>query len=896
MSEIPLLTIHPKERGREHQHEPQLQHVALPPLAMSSAQSDPSEVKLASPPSSPEIAALPRTDSSDDIASNFAATRPLMIMTRHDAPSSLGVPPSPRSNAYRYASSQGGRHDDVSQAHSHGNPAEVFSSKLERQQQAHQHVSMPHQIPFQGYDLKVGSEAAEHRPMLQRAGSFVQYVDEAAQGSMLITAASKNQLLAMNELLGLGVSPNSADYDRRSALHIACAEGHLEAANLLLEHGATVNVRDRFGLTPLDEAVKSRNNLLVKALVTKGAELSKIGSETSLLTLAAQNREEDIPLAKLMLESKVDPNCADYDGRTPLHLAVCESNVALAEILLNHGADPLKEDRWKCTPLMECSRHANRTGMNEMTRLFHSRLLQHEEESAWSIFTVVFAGLQAVIIILMFSTATYSEGAAGGDEALEYASMTMYPYFQDVNVMVFIGFGYLMTFLRKNIFNSLGLTFMVAAMVIEWHMLVNGFFHQAFCNYLRDSTHCGEWHKIPLGLDAMLVADFCAASILITYGALLGKVTPAQLCVMAFFEVIFYTINEYFGFMLQITDIGGTMVIHMFGAYFGLAFSIAIRNRHNSTHVNNSSVYHSDAFAMIGTIFLFMFWPSFNGAPSSNESQRERVVINTFLSISASCFCAFIASHVARREHKFNMVDVQNATLAGGVAMGTCADLVITPGAAVAIGSIAGTVSVLGYVFVQPLLERKLHFHDTCGVNNLHGMPSIIGAFAGVIAAGLASEASYGPIQLAASFPALADHSRTPGKQAAAQTAFIFVTLGFSLITGFLTGYLTKMCVFMRIKSEFLFSDEDHWEVPGLENPYYFDHRGEIERTAPNESVELAERLAVLEKKLSQMNHNNAALAPSKVTSPEHTTVKSEEIERALVQVLRELQSRSKVA
>jgi len=334
-------------------------------------------------------------------------------------------------------------------------------------------------------------------------------------------------------------------------------------------------------------------------------------------------------------------------------------------------------------------------------------------------------------------------------------------------------------------------------------------------------------------------------------------------------------------------------VIHMFGAYFGLAFCIATRSKHSSTHVNNSSVYHSDAFAMIGTIFLFLFWPSFNAAPSQNDSQQQRAVVNTFMSIIASCFCAFLTSHVARKEHKFNMVDVQNATLAGGVAMGTCADLLITPGAAIAIGTIAGSVSVLGFVFVQPFLERRIGFHDTCGVNNLHGMPSIIGAFAGVIAAGVATEDAYGPTQLAASFPALANGSRSPRQQAAAQVAFIFVTLGFSLITGYLTGYMTKLCLFMRMRTEYLFTDEKDWEVPGLENPYYFDHRGEIERKpderANSEATALDTRLAALESKLATLSKQQASAAKS----PESGT-KSDDVEKMLVQVLREMQGRPK--
>jgi len=46
-------------------------------------------------------------------------------------------------------------------------------------------------------------------------------------------------------------------------------------------------------------------------------------------------------------------------------------------------------------------------------------------------------------------------------------------------------------------------------------------------------------------------------------------------------------------------------------------------------------------------------------------------------------------------------VHIQNATLAGGVAVGACADMVLEPWGAVLIGCISGVVSVLGYSFLS---------------------------------------------------------------------------------------------------------------------------------------------------------------------------------------------------
>merc|ERR1719158_1949670 len=125
------------------------------------------------------------------------------------------------------------------------------------------------------------------------------------------------------------------------------------------------------------------------------------------------------------------------------------------------------------------------------------------------------------------------------------------------------------------------------------------------------------------------------------------------------------------------------MFVHTFGAYFGLALAWALghgaRTRASlKGHPKNESTKTSDMFAMIGTLFLWMFWPSFNGALAS-ESQQHRVIINTLLSLCACCVSAFSFSMLLRHEGKFEMEDIQNATLAGGVAVGSSADLVIQP-------------------------------------------------------------------------------------------------------------------------------------------------------------------------------------------------------------------------
>ena len=105
--------------------------------------------------------------------------------------------------------------------------------------------------------------------------------------------------------------------------------------------------------------------------------------------------------------------------------------------------------------------------------------------------------------------------------------------------MIFIGFGFLMTFLKKYGYSSVGLNFLVAALVIQWSILSNAFWHQAF--------GLAPWHKVELVIETLITADFAAGAVLITFGAVLGKVTPAQLIVIALVEVSIYGINESIG-------------------------------------------------------------------------------------------------------------------------------------------------------------------------------------------------------------------------------------------------------------------------------------------------------------------------------------------------------------
>ena len=117
---------------------------------------------------------------------------------------------------------------------------------------------------------------------------------------------------------------------------------------------------------------------------------------------------------------------------------------------------------------------------------------------------------------------------------------------------------------------------------------------------------------------------------------------------------------------------------------------------------------------MVGSLFLWLYWPSFNSALLSGTA-KQRAVINTVLSLTGSTLAVFIASPIFN-EGKISMSDVINAILAGGVSMGTSADLVSSPFGAIIIGIVGGLISNFGFRMFTPYLSKSKILVDVCGV------------------------------------------------------------------------------------------------------------------------------------------------------------------------------------
>ncbi|KAJ4835812.1 hypothetical protein Tsubulata_031355 [Turnera subulata] len=95
-------------------------------------------------------------------------------------------------------------------------------------------------------------------------------------GGFLCMTVSRRDLDLLKRVMDYGINPNAKNYDCRTPLHIAASEGLYSVANLLVEAGASVLSKDRWGNTPLDDARVGGDKNLIKLLqAARDSQLSE---------------------------------------------------------------------------------------------------------------------------------------------------------------------------------------------------------------------------------------------------------------------------------------------------------------------------------------------------------------------------------------------------------------------------------------------------------------------------------------------------------------------------------------------------------------------------------------------------------------------------------------------
>lgn len=116
---------------------------------------------------------------------------------------------------------------------------------------------------FHNYDNLVGGQhKRDPRNQLSQA--------RGASITDLCWAASQGDLGAVRRLVAKGVPLDAADYDGRTALHLAVSSNRQSVVEFLLAQGVDVNTRDRWGGTPLDDALRENCGEIQRLLEQQG--------------------------------------------------------------------------------------------------------------------------------------------------------------------------------------------------------------------------------------------------------------------------------------------------------------------------------------------------------------------------------------------------------------------------------------------------------------------------------------------------------------------------------------------------------------------------------------------------------------------------------------------------
>ncbi|XP_041376119.1 ankyrin repeat domain-containing protein 50-like isoform X2 [Gigantopelta aegis] len=173
----------------------------------------------------------------------------------------------------------------------------------------------------------------------------------------------RNQMVTLLISAGCDVNVGSQDH---APLFLAARLGALSVVQMLCKASCDINVSNKYGVTPIYEAVLNGHNLVLDFLLSQGGCINKqdMYGVSALHVAAMFDKREAV---ELLLKAGACVKLRDHDGRCAVHVAVEQGKSQVVEIFLKHGVDIT------CAPTsiikLPCLRRAAQNGYADTIRV-----------------------------------------------------------------------------------------------------------------------------------------------------------------------------------------------------------------------------------------------------------------------------------------------------------------------------------------------------------------------------------------------------------------------------------------------------------------------------------------------------------------------------------------------
>lgn len=176
---------------------------------------------------------------------------------------------------------------------------------------------------------------------LMERGKLLRLIEtpfQAPIGDDLFGSIRKNKIDQVEKLLQGGEDPNQRNANGSYGMHFACIGNLLSIAKLLRKHGATTNVFNKAGLTPLHCSCDVSSSIkLCNWLVAEGADVNA-RSQTGKTPLHCCCLQGFNDIAQWLLHKGARISEETEDGTQAIHFACHSGNLSLVQLLVEHGA------------------------------------------------------------------------------------------------------------------------------------------------------------------------------------------------------------------------------------------------------------------------------------------------------------------------------------------------------------------------------------------------------------------------------------------------------------------------------------------------------------------------------------------------------------------------------